>query len=107
MVRTTRDKLAENLVAEVERGPRHRFTDAALDLYGVFELQKLEEVLRRRHPDTITTVAAAIRHKAGLPDDGDDLGFLSDYYAALCARLERGMLLGRHRDDKHSGWARR
>jgi hypothetical protein len=48
-----------------------------------------------------------IRRKAGLPDDGDDYGFLSDYYAALCARLERGMMLGRRRDNKHSGWSRR
>lgn len=103
VVRTPREKLADDLGVDIERGPRHRFTEAALDHYGVFELQKLEEVLRRRHPDTIVTVAAAIRHKASLADDGDDLGFLSDYYAALCARLERGILLGRRRDDKHSG----
>jgi len=45
-------------------------------------------------------VAAAVRTKAGLADDGDDQGFLTDYYRALCVRLERGMMLGRRRDNK-------
>lgn len=76
------------------------FSDAALDLYGIYELQTLETVLRKGREDALATVAATIRHKAGLPDDGDDLGFLSDYYAALCARLERSMMLGNRRDDK-------
>ena len=48
------------------------------------------------------TVAAAIRRKADLPDDHDDYGFLSDYYAALCARLERQMMVGLRRADKYT-----
>jgi hypothetical protein len=47
------------------------------------------------------TVARTIRAKAGLPDDGDDYGFLSDYYAALCARLEAGLMVGRRRESKY------
>jgi len=31
-----------------------------------------------------------------------DYGFLSDYYAALCGRLERGMMVGLRREDKYS-----
>ena len=54
----------------------------------------------QRTPDAIATVARTIREKAGLPDDGDDYGFLSDYYAALCVRLEAGMLVGRRRESK-------
>jgi len=80
--------------------PRRVFSDAALSLYGEYELQTLEEVLRSGKPDAIATVAATIRRKASLPDDGDDAGFLSDYYAALCVRLERGLLVGRRRADK-------
>ena len=101
VVRTARTKLAADLGAEetIAR-PRRTFTDAALDLYGVYELQTLEEVLRIGRAEAIATVAAAVRRKAGLADDGDDLGFLTDYYRALCARLERGMMLGRRRDDK-------
>lgn len=94
------DDLAAS-AAEAQR-PRRVFTDAQLDLYGIYELQTLEEVLRARQTEAIVTVAAAIRHKAGMPDDADDFGFLSDYYAALCARLERGMMVGLRREDKYS-----
>ena len=87
--------------AQAER-PRRAFTDAQLELYGIYELQTLEEVLRNAQSDAIVTVAATIRHKAGIEDDGDDYGFLSDYYAALCARLERGMMVGLKRADKYS-----
>ena len=55
---------------------------------------------RQVSDEAIVTVAASIRHKAGLPDDGDDWGFLSDYYAALCARLERDSMLGHRRENK-------
>ncbi|HEX7822033.1 MAG TPA: RDD family protein [Sphingobium sp.] len=82
--------------------PRRIFSEAALDLYGIYELQTLEDVLRKGQEEVIITVAAAIRRKAGMADDGDDHGFLNDYYAALCVRLERGMMVGRRRADKYS-----
>jgi len=101
VVRTARTALGADIGAdETIARPRRAFTDATLDLYGVYELQTLEEVLRVGRPEAIATVAAAVRHKAGLDDDGDDLGFLTDYYRALCVRLERGMMLGRRRDNK-------
>ncbi len=53
--------------------------------------------------DAIAAVANAIRVKGGLPDDGDDHGFLQDYYAALCVRLERGLLVGQRRADNSLG----
>ena len=92
-------RLAPDLVS-VSAIPRRTFSEAALGLYGIYELQTLEEVLRNEQPEAIATVANAIRYKAGLADDGDDYGFLSDYYAALCARLERGLLVGRRRESK-------
>ena len=76
------------------------FPPAALKLYGVYELQTLEDVLRNENPEAVQTVARTIRAKAALPDDGDDYGFLSDYYAALCAHLERGLMVGRRRESK-------
>lgn len=85
-----------------EAPPRRSFTEAALSLYGVYELQMLEDVLRTRREAAVATVAGTIRRKAGLADDGDDLGFLSDYYEALCGRLEREMMVGRRREDKHA-----
>ncbi len=99
VVRTVRGELGHDLALPVERR-RRVFTDAALGLYGVFELQTLEQILRSNRADAIATVAAAIRRKAGLPDDPYDREFLEDYYAALCARLERGMLVGKRRADK-------
>lgn len=99
VVQTAKPKLGAELAAA---RPRRRFPPAALDLYGVYELQTLEGVLRGGQADAIATVAAIIRRKSGMPDDGDDRGFLDDYYAALCARLERGLLVGQRREDKHA-----
>jgi uncharacterized RDD family membrane protein YckC len=101
VVHTVRGTLAPDLVSEEAPSARRVFSDAALDLYGVYELQTLEDVLRRRHWESIHTVASLIRTKAGLPDEGDDFGFLTDYYIALCARLEREAMLGRRRQDKY------
>jgi uncharacterized RDD family membrane protein YckC len=104
VVHRARAQLGHDLAASAAEStrPRRVFTDAQLDLYGVYELQTLEEVLRGGHTDAIVTVAAAIRRKGDMPDDGDDYGFLSDYYAALCGRLERGMMVGLRREDKYS-----
>jgi uncharacterized RDD family membrane protein YckC len=100
VVNAGRSKLSEDLVGATRR-QRRTFPEAALNLYGIYELQTLEEVLRNEQPDAIMTVARTIRAKGGLPDDGDDYGFLSDYYAALCARLEAGLMVGRRRESKH------
>ncbi|MBV9930049.1 MAG: RDD family protein [Alphaproteobacteria bacterium] len=101
VVRTVKADLGEDLAAVAARRQRRRFTDAALGLYGVYELQTLEDVLRNGLPEAIATVAATIRRKGSIPDDGDDRGFLEDYYAALCDRLERGLLVGRRRENKY------
>jgi len=99
VVHSARGGLSADLVGAAYQ-PRRTFPAAALNLYGVYELQTLEEVLRNENPDAIVTVAHTIRAKADLPDDGDDYGFLSDYYAALCAHLEAGLMVGRRRDSK-------
>jgi len=100
VVHTVRGTLGDDLVGTTIARERRKFPEAALKLYGIYELQTLEDVLRRGSDEAVVTVAATIRAKAGLPNDGDDYGFLSDYYAALCARLERDALLGRRRENK-------
>ena len=99
VVQAERATLSEDLVGAGYRA-RRTFPKAALELYGIYELQTLEDVLRKENPDAIATVAAMIRGKAGLPDDGDDYGFLYDYYAALCAHLEANLMVGRRRESK-------
>jgi uncharacterized RDD family membrane protein YckC len=101
VVRSSGAALGADLVAPADfERPRRTFSEAALNLYGVYELQTLEDVLRGGRDDAIATVARTIRDKAGIEDDGHDYAFLSDYYAALCARLERGLLVGRRRENK-------
>jgi uncharacterized RDD family membrane protein YckC len=101
VVHTEKSGLSADLVGSAHR-PRRTFPHAALELYGVFELQTLEDVLRNENPDAVATVARTIRGKASLPDDGDDYGFLSDYYAALCGHLEARLMVGHRRDSKYA-----
>ncbi len=76
------------------------FSDAQLDVYGVYELQTLERVLRDGDARAIATVAAAIRAKIAVWGGGDH-DFLHAYYDASRARMERGLLFGKRREDKH------
>jgi uncharacterized RDD family membrane protein YckC len=101
VVQTEKAGLSADLVGSAYQS-RRTFPPAALKLYGVYELQTLEDVLRNENPEAIMTVARTIRAKADLPDEGDDYGFLSDYYAALCAHLEAGLMVGRRRESKFS-----
>jgi len=89
------------------REPRHRFTDAELDVYGIYELQTLEDVLRREDgPETgrlIGEVSERIIAKIGREPAGPGFAaraFLEDYYAALRRRLETRMLFGERRERK-------
>jgi uncharacterized RDD family membrane protein YckC len=82
------------------------FSDAQLDVYGVYELQVLEQVLRgdgqAGHDEAVRTVAAKVREKIGWSGPpGADAPFLEAFYAALRSRLERRLLFGKRRADKH------
>ena len=79
-----------------------RFTDTELAVYGVFELQELERVLRTNEARVVGQVADTIRAKIGRQRlEADDI-FLEAYYRQLRARLERGLLFGKRRADKFS-----
>jgi len=82
---------------------RYQFSDADLSVYGEYELQTLENVLRIDQDDALQKVAASICQKIGWePGSGDERAFLEAYYTALRARLERSMRFGKRRKDKHS-----
>ena len=93
--------LGAELLEKRDQAPDFHFTDEQIDAYGVFELQTLEKVLREGHPEAMSTVSWTIRQKLGIGDVSTDFEFLSAYYAALRARLERKLLFGRRRLDKH------
>ncbi|SMC75187.1 RDD family protein [Novosphingobium sp. B1] len=87
-----------------ETGANYRFSDADLAVYGEYELQVLERVLREGRADALRDVAQTICGKIGWSAGaGDELAFLEAYYAQLRARLETGMRFGRRKADKHSG----
>lgn len=82
-------------------GPRYRFEEAELAVYGEFELQALERVLRENRQASLETVYHTIAAKIGRNDGwGDEKAFLREYYTQLRARLESGMRMGRRKADK-------
>lgn len=86
---------------------RLAFTREELEHYGVYELQVLEDLLRRSErmrSKELEIVCAKIKKKIGRAVDGPDPDprrFLRDFYAAQRAVLERKMLLGRRKEDQH------
>ncbi|MCB2058418.1 MAG: RDD family protein [Novosphingobium sp.] len=83
-------------------GATYRFGEAELAIYGEYELQTLERVLRENRPEAIAAVHEAICRKIGWdPGAGDERAFLDAYYTQLRARLEAGMRMGRRKADKH------
>jgi uncharacterized RDD family membrane protein YckC len=99
--------------ANANTAPRYPFTPAQLDFYGIYELQTLEAVLRRADAGNLAArqeIAKRIRAKIGWPDASqaaveergfDATAFLEAFYAAQRAQLERRMLFGKRRKDKH------
>jgi len=86
---------------------RFTFTPQQLDIYGAYELQALEALLRRNDTATAATrgeVAQRIVNRIGWqgnvkPQEVDD--FLNSFYLAQRRRLEGQMLFGKRRKDKH------
>ncbi|TPI13938.1 RDD family protein [Mesorhizobium sp. B4-1-3] len=82
---------------------RFQFSAVQLDAYGIAELQKLEEVLRRDDYSALKAVAETIGRKIGSRVEPiDSKAFLTAYYGALRAHLERKLLLGNRKADKYA-----
>jgi uncharacterized RDD family membrane protein YckC len=82
---------------------RFQFSPAQLDAYGIAELQKLEEVLRRDDYSALKAVAETIARKIGARVEPiDSKAFLTAYYGELRAHLERKLLLGNRKADKYA-----
>jgi uncharacterized RDD family membrane protein YckC len=91
----------------VEQPVSYAFTDRQLALYGSFELQVLEELLRRPDSpdsarlrrDVCYKICRRIGWLASVPEP-DLVLFLREFYTAERAYLEREQLFGRPRPDK-------
>jgi uncharacterized RDD family membrane protein YckC len=94
--------LVPDLVADA-RGA-YEFTAEQLAIYGVFELQVLEGVLRTQGGDEdIRAIAGKVRAKIGYKAPvTDDAEFLREFYTAQRAHLEQQLLFGHRREDKYS-----
>jgi len=109
VIQSVKRKLGDVVAPSVEAGEEasnasiYQFSDVDLSVYGEFELQTLENVLRTGSEEAMQTVTASICAKIGWePGSGDERIFLESYYTALRAKLERGMRFGKRRKDKHS-----
>ena len=89
--------------ASAVTGTAYRFGEAELAVYGEYELQTLERVLREGRPEAMTAVQDAICIKIGWNTGaGDERAFLESYYTQLRARLEGRMRFGQRKADKHT-----
>lgn len=103
VVMARRGRIAADLSGAPSAGDTHapQFSADELSVYGVFELQELERILREGNRDTETAVADTIRAKIGRPIAEDDRVFLTAYYRQLKKRMERDLLFGKRRANKY------
>ncbi|MEY4270468.1 MAG: hypothetical protein RLZZ58_1684 [Pseudomonadota bacterium] len=99
VVEAPRAKLSLDLTVTGQDGGL-AFTPAELGVYGVFELQELERVLRAADETVMRSVADTIRQKIGRPVAEEDGVFLHAYYRQLKLQMERGLLFGKRRANK-------
>lgn len=112
VVETPRRKLEAALSAPSSAAPEiaaasttggYRFGEAELAVYGEYELQMLERVLRDNRAEAMQAVYETICTKIGwTAGHGDARPFLEAYYRALRQRLETGMRMGKRKADKHA-----
>ena len=106
VVEAPRRKLGEALsvsapVAAADQA--YTFTAEELAIYGEFELQTLERVLREGKDGALDDVAEAISRKIGRPYPyRAERVFLESYYLQLRAQLEQGLRFGKRKADKHA-----
>ena len=86
--------------------PEFPFTRSQLEIYGIYELQTLEDVLRQKGPqteETLREVTLRVQRKIGWTGEEkvDYRRFLEAFYAALRAHLESRLLFGERRENKH------
>lgn len=118
VVRTPRVPLLADLAEGALRAPRLQdpdapaspwvFTPAQLGVYGAYELQVLEDLLRQDlavGDPRLAAVGQSIRRKVGWQErvpSRDEPAFLAAFYAAQRAHLERDLARGQRRERKRA-----
>jgi uncharacterized RDD family membrane protein YckC len=106
VVHTPKSELMSDMslgtIGDVQTTTQYQFTTLQLTIYGVFELQTLETVLRENRADVISEVAARVASKIAWDADmaRDDFGFLQAYYRAARTHHESRLLFGKRKKDK-------
>lgn len=101
------DELLLDLADSGAVEPDYQFTREQLDIYGIKELQVLEEVLRRNdsmaRDELLRQILDRVVAKIEWPDAvpyNDAEKFLQAFYTAQRGRLEGQMLMGKRREQK-------
>ena len=117
VVEQPKPQLVPDLVAEAKAAPAwvnpltqgtYTFSDEQLSIYGIYELQILEAVLRTDatsmgYFNALRTVADKVCAKIHYEVEIRDVErFLRDFYAAQRAHLEKKMVFGQRREDKYA-----
>jgi len=113
VVRAPRALLLEDLSGartspRAAAAPQYRFTREQLDIYGIYELQVLEELLRSQGPvrwESLRAVSDKVQAKLRWQppvSDRDAERFLHDFYTAQRRRLEQKMMLGHRQERKRA-----
>lgn len=93
------------------RASHYRFTVEQIDMYGIYELEVLEDFLRQ-YPseDSMHAVSQKIINKIAWRGDYSGLHvrvFLEEFYDALRARREQQLLFGKRQEIKKQGTLQR
>jgi len=107
---TEKKRLPKSIAPPPDETPTG-FTTEELEVYGIRELQVLEDLFRRFEDqrasrEILEEVAKRIRKKIGRPEDdpgADALRFLRDFYKAQRAHLEKKLLFGQRKERKSGG----
>ncbi len=105
VVETPRAVLLPDLAATAARSDELTFTREQLEVYGIFELQVLEDLLRRQDPEALlalATVCDKVKRKIGWDPARavEPHRFLTAFYAAQRRRLEHKLLFGERKERK-------
>lgn len=100
--------LALSSPAKASSQPAFEFLPEHLDIYGKYELQTLEDVLRdtTKKPNTeeiikiVRTITRRIRYEDAVKP-GQEMLFLNDFYRAQREHLESLKLFGKARENKY------